>query len=177
MINAKMIFVNLFIAAITIGIFSWLLGIIEFIFIALMKEFVFKFGVKIVNIEERAFFLTSHVVKDKISETDHGKFKFIGTQRCVFRDKMSWLSLKLHTPFPLKRCVQFKDGIAHVEGRLPVGTMTFFIAWIVGWTVGGIGYGIQEASIKLSLLMLLFGWGFVALLFFPSLALEKKDFC
>jgi hypothetical protein len=85
---------------------------------------------------------------------------------------MSWFSFKWHTPFPLKGSGTFNNGMAHVQGRLPLGTTIFFSAWLVGWTVGGIGLG--ESNFILSMIVLLIGWGFAAAMYFPSVALEKK---
>jgi len=170
----KSIIGNLFIASVLVGALAWYLAIIEFVITALMQNFIFCIGRKVVDFEEWAPFVTDNVIINRIFETDSGKFTFVDSQRCIFRDKMSWFSLKWHTPFPLKGSVTFKNGMAYVEGRLPLGTTIFFSSWLVIVTVGGIGLAIQESNFILSMIVLLIGWGFAAAMYFPSVALEKK---
>jgi hypothetical protein len=172
--NSKLIIGNLFMAAWFVAVFSWFLGIVESILTRLMKDIIFRKGIKLVDFTEKGSCFSDNVIVNKLFETDNAKFKFINNQRCVFREKTSWFSFKWHTPFPLKGSVTFKNEIAHVEGRLPLGATIFFSAWLMAWTVGSIGAGIQGGNLIVSIFMLLLGWGVAAAMYFPSAAREKK---
>jgi hypothetical protein len=130
----------------------------------------------VIDFEERVPFITDNVITSRIFETDSGIFKFADSHRFVFREKMSWFSFKLHTPFPLKGNGTFKNGMAHVEGRLPLSTTIFIGAWLVGITAGGILLGIKGSNFNFipSMIVLLIGWGIASALYFSSVALEKK---
>jgi len=170
----KSIIGTLFIASVSVAALAWSFGVVELVATALMRTFVFYIGKKVVDFEERVSLITDNVITSRIFETDSGKFKFVDSQKCVFREKIQLFSFRIHTPFSLKGCVEFKNGTAKIEGRLPVGATLFFCMWLVRWATGCIGASIQGEGSMLSLLMLLFGWGVAALMYFPSVALERK---
>ena len=72
--------------------------------------------------------------------TPHATFRLIGGDRCLFREPGPALFLQRFTgPFFLKGSMAFHDGHAVTVGRLAVGPSVLYVAFLTGWTAGGLG--------------------------------------
>jgi hypothetical protein len=90
-----------------------------------------------------------------------------------FRAPMPVFQFRIHTPLPIHGAATLEGQGLHVIGRIPLGPIGFFGAWIIGWTVGGFmvareplsGFGIAAV-----------GWLFAGAMIAFSLPLERRRF-
>ncbi|HBU06230.1 MAG TPA: hypothetical protein DEA95_06585 [Nitrospiraceae bacterium] len=159
-----------------VAILAWFYGIYEMFATNRMIISSYILGKKVLDFKE-PFVCHEHSIRvNEMLETENGKFKFIQRSKCLFREKLKLFHLRWHTPFPLRGTLAFQDGIVHVEGRLPLGPTVFMASWAIGWTSGGIGFGIQEHDFRFAGLFILIGWLFLLIMYYMSVPLEKKRF-
>lgn len=177
----KDIAITVFMGAWVIGVASWFFGAYEFITLHLFIPSSFNFGKLALTASEQIPFDPFSIQQGAIIKTRNGKFKFVGRQECLFIEKFQLFAFRLHTPFPIKGKIRWTDGSAKIEGRLPLGTTLFIVAWLVGWTAGAVGLYAQDASTYLDPAVLLFsgiflllGWGFAAGMYMLSVPHEIR---
>lgn len=111
----------------------------------------------------------------RVYKTRNGKFKFLNRRECLFCPKFVVFALYVHTPFPVKGRVLWKNGLATVEGRIPLGSTVFFGAWLAGWTAGGLMLpGSESGSIPVALGVVVLGWLFAGVGYFFSVSIERR---
>lgn len=153
---------------------SWFYGIYETIATFRMMVNPYNVGKKVIDFTE-AFNCNMDSIKvNTVIETENGKFKFISENVCLFRNKIKLFTFRFHTPFPLKGRLELQDGAVHIKGRLPLAPTIFFVAWLIGWTSGGIGFAAQQKDFGSSAVFVLMGWLFLALIYYIFIPLEKK---
>ncbi len=153
---------------------AWFYGVYEFISMHRLSPFVFRTG-RVVFAESRVVLLDpSRVALNAVQTTENGKFKFITPQECLFCQQFRLFNFRLHTPFPLKCTVRWRDGLAQVEGRIPVGPTVFLAAWLCGWTLGGLGVAVKEGVGIAALGFTVIGLAFAAGMYFVSVPLEIR---
>jgi len=137
----------------------------------LFYPIVYKNGFRVFNENEAIPSPTS----DKIGKTivtDGGKFKIISNELCLFRINFPFFTFRIHTPFPIKGTISWKNGIASVEGRIPVFSSVFFLAWLTGCTAAGT-LGMESEGLS-GITFLLLGWVFASAIYLFSVPLEIR---
>ena len=162
----------IFILAAIFGVGSWLIGLFELISMHSFFRFIFKIGIPVlktsINIETDNIFPETGVT---IRE-EEGKSLFAKDHKVYFLSQM--FLFRIITPFPLKAIGKLKkDNTIDIVARLPIGTCLFFLFWLIGWTVGSIGIGIQSGESG-SVGFGLIGWIFAGGIIGISYPIEKK---
>jgi hypothetical protein len=174
------IFIGVFIISWVAAVLSWFYGIYEMIAFFRLKGSSYNIGKRVLEFTERLDYIKDSIRLNDIVKTQRCKYKFLELNKCIFREK--WRAshiLRLNTPFPLKGTVEFNDGKATVQGRVPLGMSIFLLAWLVGWSSGGIIVCINSNDFNdlgFSLLFTMIGWVIVFFMYFTALPLEKKRF-
>jgi hypothetical protein len=70
-----------------------------------------------------------------VQVTGEGCFKVLGTEEVLFRRKERLFGYRWHTPFPMKGRVRWEGRDAVIEGRLSLGGILFYCAWLLGITI------------------------------------------
>lgn len=153
---------------------SWFYGIYETIATFRMMVNPYNVGKKVIDFTEAFNCNRDRIKVNIVIETENGKFKFISENVCLFRRKLKLFTLRFHTPFSLKGRLELQDGAVHIEGRLPLAPTIFFVALLIGWTSGGIGFAEQQKDFGASAVFVLMGWIFLGLIYYISVPLEKK---
>jgi hypothetical protein len=142
-----------------------------------LKKSSYGLGRKIVAFTEPFQCRNDAIKLNEVAKTENGKYKFIESNRCIFIER--WTPkhlLRLHTPFPLKGNLNFGQGTVTIEGRLPLGTTMFTLAWLAGWFSGGVMLGLQDGQFGTAILFTLIGLGVVLITYFISIPMEKERF-
>jgi len=100
------------------------------------------------------------------------RVRWSGPSECVFRRRFYPFRFEINTPFPFKCSVDWKGNTAHITGRLPVGTLLFFMAWLLVWS--GAGVQMISQSGPVTVLFTLAGWLFVGGIGAFSLKVERQ---
>ena len=74
---------------------------------------------------------------------------------------------------PLKGVLRWRGARAEVECRLPLGSLIFLAAWLVGWTVAATMLVSQDDPL-LGVGFLVGGWAFTGALSWFSLWFERR---
>lgn len=162
----------IFIVAWCIGIVSWFFAIYEFIAVHRLTYSSFRYG-RLVYVASEPISLPAHLIKpDQIIKTRNGRFKFVNEQECLLSRKIFVI---FPTPFPIKGKIRWHNGMAKIEGRIPLGTTVFLGAWLVGWTDGALmATGSNSLSLFSGLIFLLFGWLIAGGMYFFSIPFEVR---
>jgi hypothetical protein len=170
-------FIGLFAISWVICICSWFYGIYEMIATLRLKESSYGLGRKVVAFTEPLRCRNAAIKLNEVVNTENGKYKFIESNRCIFRER--WTPkhlLRLHTPFRLKGKLDLGQGTVIIEGRLPLGTTMFTLAWLAGWLSGGLMFGLQDGQIGNAILFTLPGVGVALITYFILIPMEKERF-
>lgn len=166
---------GLFTAAWVVGAASWFLAIAELIGMWRFSGWVFRSGL-VVLAEDRIMPNPSgRLPSHETIETTHGKFRFVGPSECLFRSQFRRSGSRVHTPFPLKGSIRWSGDHADIKGRIPIFTVVFLGAWLVGWTAGAwmtISSGSDGAGMGIAVLLI--GFAAVGGLTAFSLPYEKR---
>ncbi len=165
-----------FCAAWGIGVLSWFFILFESIAVHRFAYLPFGFG-KLVYLESEAIPLPAESIHmQQVIKTENGKFKFVSQKECLFFQKIKWWGFRLHTPFPLKGKIRWRNGIAEIEGRIPLGTSVFLGAWVIGWTAGALMLlGSDSAAFFISALgVFIAGWVFAGGMYFLCVPYEIR---
>jgi hypothetical protein len=128
----------IFIAAWVAAMGSWFLAIFESIGMWKFHRWAFTTGIVALSDDRVLPNPRGRLPLNEVVETANGKFLLTGPNECFFRSKFHWFSFHVQTPFPLKGSIQWSSGNARICGRLPIFTVLFMAAWVVGWTAGSI---------------------------------------
>lgn len=161
-------------AASFVGMASFLYLLYEFALLNRLRPSAFRWG-RLVLKESRFFPVrTSAMEPGRVYTTAIGQFKFLSSRECLFCPKFEVFALRVHTPFPIKGRIRWGNGIATVEGRVPLGATVFLGAWLIGWTTG-LRFGATEPGVALaSLAFVALGWLSAGALYFGSLWVELR---
>ena len=166
-----------FIAAWYIGVVAIFYTVIETIAVISFASFVFASGKILVRIKEPLIVRPAALSAKGV--TPHATFRLIGADRCLFRESgPGLLFMRFTGPFFLKGTMAFRDGHAVTIGRLAVGPSVLYVAFLTGWTAGGLGLLLQDGSSALGrvVLFLLLGWGILGVLAAVSIVFAKRYF-
>jgi hypothetical protein len=167
----------IFIAAWFVCVASWFAGIVEFILMYALRPSVFRIG-RIVLCESLPFTLRRNRFEtDRVYPTPKGKFRFINDHELIFSSKFQLFAFKLHTPFPIKGRLNWATVPTRLEGRIPIATALFMLAWLVGWTTGGVMVSLGQAhppSLLGGIAFTALGWAFAVGMYFVSLPIELR---
>jgi len=150
--------IAIFIGAWLVAVISWFYSIYEFVS---MHRFPSTFILGRLVLKESAPFPIERAPIDtaRVYKTRIGKFKFLNPRECLFCLKFQIFALRIQTPFPIKGRIRLDNGVATIEGRIPLGTTIFLGAWLVGWTVGGLMFAVLAPGIAVeSLSFTAVGW-------------------
>jgi len=153
------------------AIVSWLLSIAELIATNRFSEWPYSKGLRVLNYETTLSLPTC--IEEKVIDLKDVKAKIINEHKIFFRQKMKLFGFKISTPFPIKGVILHKEGKWIVDGRLPIFTVVFIVAWLFGWSVGGIS-SIVKSNFNEGISSLLMGWLVAAILVVISVPVEKR---
>lgn len=167
----------LFILAWTLGVTSWFLAIIEMISLHSFWGLVFKIGIPIKRISLEINTEKFHPEVGNTIRMEEGKFRFTHERKVYFLSQVFLFRFfRFTTPFPFKVIATIApNNKVDVVARIPIGTTLFLLFWILGWTVGSIGFGIQSGDFS-SVGFGLIGWLFAGLMIGISYPIEKSRF-
>ena len=166
-----------FMASWFIGVVAIVYTVVEVIAVISFASFAFSSGKIVVRINEPLIVRPAALPVKGV--TPHATFRLIGVDRCLFRESGPDLSFMRFTgPFFLKGATAFRDGHALTVGRLAVGPSVLYMAFLTGWTAGGVGLLLQDGSSALGvvILFLMLGWGVVGVLAAFSFVFAKRHF-
>jgi hypothetical protein len=153
-----------------VGVVSWLVAVLEWVLVWRFVPLAYDAGWRV--FDEPADLALPTRPLGAVGETDSGRFKLVSPRQCLFRPAFRMFEVGIHTPFAIKGAVRWEAQGARVVGRLPVGTTGFFLAWVTGWTSGGLLIaGVQPA---IGVPFMLLGWLFAGLLVGFSLKYERR---
>jgi len=98
----------------------------------------------------------------------------IDQRHILFRAPMSVFRFRIRTPFPIHGAATLEADGVYVTGRIPLGAVGFFLAWISGWTTGGVMAGSQVPIGGFGMVAL--GWLFVGGMIIFSVFVERPRF-
>ena len=98
----------------------------------------------------------------------------IDQSHILFRAPMPIFGFRIHTPLPIHGAAILEADRIYLTGRIPLGPVGFLLAWISGWTVGGVMAGSQVPIGGFGMVAL--GWLFVGGMIFFSLSVERRRF-
>jgi len=118
-----------------IGILSWFYGVWEFIGIWRLRESAFRRGKMVISFSETVPLFHRVLNPTEIVTTKSGQFRFVDCDTIIFSERRALFDFRLHTPFPIKGYLRRVGETSVVEGKLPLGTTIFFLAWGMGFLV------------------------------------------
>lgn len=163
----------IFIAAVCVGIVSWFFSIFEFLNVLQLQDWAFGLGPVATGRETRSDCPVRLSVAC-LAETEHVKYRVLEGNRCVFRRKHRFFELRWNTPFEIKGIISWENGALTVRGRYFLGVTLFFVAWLAGWTVGGLMVLLERGLT--GMLFIGLGWFFCWGIFAFSRSVELNRF-
>jgi hypothetical protein len=163
----------LFVAACCVGVASWLLALLEGIAVLRLQDWAFRIG-PVATVYETGVECPIGLSVVSAAETAHVKYRVLEGRRCLFRRKFALFEFRWNTPLELKGVISWADGKLTTSARYLLGVTLFFLAWLTGWTIGGLMFVIKGQIIGLAFIGLgwLVGLGMMA----HSRSLELKRF-
>jgi hypothetical protein len=159
-----------------IGILFIYFAIFEFVAVRRFKYSFFGFG-KLVYVESGDIPLPVEVIYlQQVIKTENGKFKFVNEKECLFFEKLKLWPFRFPTFFPLKGKIRWRNGIAEIEGRIPLGTSVFLGSWFIIWTVGAFMVLASDPAAFFTEVVVIFimGWLFAGGIYFLSIPYEIR---
>lgn len=145
----------IFIAAWSIGIISWFLSIAELIATNRFSKWPYSKGSRI--LKNKSNISIPKKTLEKELDFKNSKAKIISENKILFRQKIKLFGFRVYTPFPIKGVIFNSNGQTYIEGRIPLFVQVFFVAWLVGWTVGGVA-NLTKSNGDNGYMFLLGGW-------------------
>lgn len=160
-----------------LGGISWFFAIFEMISLHSFWGSIFKFGIPVKRLSLEIDTENFHPVIGKTIRKEEGKFRFISENEVCFLSQIFLFKFfRFSTPFPFKAVAKINsNNKVDITARIPVGTSFFLLFWILGWTMGSIGLGIQSGDFT-SFGFGLMGWLFAGLMIGISYPIEKNRF-
>jgi hypothetical protein len=144
------IMVVLFLSAWCVGVASWFFWIFETIGILRLRDWDFRIA-PVATVREARGECPIGLSVASAAETEHVKYRVLEDHRCLFRRKFTLFEFRSNTPLEIKGVISWTDRTLTTRGRYSLGVTLLFLAWLTGWTVGG--------------LMILIGGQFMGVLF------------
>lgn len=152
---------KLFILAWTLGVSSWFIAIIEMISLHSFLAFAFKIGIPVKRISLEIDTKKLDLKNGQTIKMDEGKFHFTNNN-VYFLSQIFFFKFRFTTPFPVKVIATISSyNKVDIVARIPFGTTLFFLFWLIGWTIGTFGFGMQSGYFSA------IGFGIIGL--FPGL--------
>lgn len=169
----RILSIALFVGAWLVALISWFYSLYEFVSMHRFRASTFTRG-RLVFQESAPFPIERTTIDTgRVYKTRIGKFQFLNPRECLFCLKFQIFSLRIQTPFPIKGRIRLDNGVATIEGRIPLGTTIFLGAWLVGWTVGGLMFAVMDPAVAVeSFGFTAVGWLFAGAIYFVSLPIE-----
>jgi hypothetical protein len=166
---------SFFTLACILGFGSWFIAIIEMIATHSFLRLAFNIGIPIIK---RTIEISTNDFTPRIDITlkeSEGKFRFTADRKVLFLSQIFWFKFfRINTPFPLKAVGTINENnTIDLVVRLPIGTSLFLLFWLIGWTVGSLGAGLQSGEIGMIGFGLI-GWIFAAIMIGISYPIEKN---
>ena len=163
---------SLFLVAWVVGVGAWFFLIVETVAAWRLAPWVFRIGLPIVRrvVALPAPYLPSTEEPFAIGDA---KLRWIGPQECIFRRQFHFFRFALRTPIPVNCTLRWDGPHAVFTARTPLGAIVFLAAWLVGWTVAGLGSPSTDPSLGRTG-FLLFGWGIAATMTLVSVVVERR---
>jgi hypothetical protein len=151
-----------FTAVLFFGLLCWLFSIVQAIGIWQFWPWAYRSGLRIFvrPLPKPAIAFSSGAAWN----TPDVKATAIDGQEILFRAPMPVFEFRVHTPFPILGTATLSSATFQVTARIPPGPAGFLVAWVLGWTIGGIAEGMTNALNGLGTAALgwVFGAGFAA---------------
>ena len=165
--------VVVFTAAWCVGVASWFLGLFEGIGVLRFQDWAFRIG-PVATVPETRSECPIGLSVASAAETEHVKYRVLEGHRCLFRRKFTLFEFRWNTPLEMKGVISWADGTLTTRGRYSLGVTLFFVAWLAGWTVGGLMILIDGQLMGVLFIGLgwLLAWGIMV----HSRSLELKRF-
>ena len=166
----------LFIVVWILGVCSWLIAIFEMISVHSFWRFAFKMGIPVKKISLETESNNFEFPANRTIKMDEGKFLFTNDRKVYFLSQLFLFRFRLSTPFPFRGIATLQpDNKIDIIATIPIGPTLFFLFWILGWTFGSIGLGLQSGDFS-SIGFALIGWLFAGVIFGISYPVEKRRF-
>jgi hypothetical protein len=159
-----------------IGILFFYFAIFEFVAVRRFTYSFFGFG-KLVYVESDDIPLPVEIIYlQQVIKTENGKFRLVNEKECLFFEKLKLWPFRFPTPFPLKGKIRWRNGIAEIEGRIPLGTSVFLGSWFIIWTAGAFMVLASDPAAFFSgvIGIFIFGWLVAGGLYFLSIPYEIR---
>jgi len=159
-----------------IGILFFYFAIFEFIAVRRFTYSFFGFG-KLVYVESDDIPLPVEIIYlQQVIKTENGKFRLVNEKECLFFEKLKLWPFRFPTPFPLKGKIRWSNGIAEIEGRIPLGTSVFLGSWFIIWTAGAFMVLASDPAAFFSgvIGIFIFGWLVAGGIYFLSIPYEIR---
>ncbi len=163
----------LFVGACCVGVASWLLAFLEGIAVLRLQDWAFRIG-PVATVYETGVECPIGLSVVSAAETAHVKYRVLKGHRCLFRRKFTLFEFRWNTPLEMKGVISWADGTLTTKGRYLLGVTLFFLAWLTGWTMGGLMFVIKGQLMGLPFVG--FGWLFGLGMMAHSRFLELKRF-
>lgn len=164
--------VMVFMASVAAGFACWMFAVVEAVGIWRFWPWAFRLGLKI--IERRLARPTKPSPVTGRLESSHLRAAVIDQRHILFRAPIPVFGFRIHTPFPIHGAATLEADGVYVTGRIPLGAVGFLLAWITGWTVGGVMAGSQVPIGGFGMVAL--GWLFAGGMIIVSLLVERPRF-
>ena len=162
----------LFMASVAAGFACWLFAVVEAVGIWRFWPWAFRLGLQI--IERRLPRPTNPSPVTGQLESSYLRAAVIDQRHILFRAPIPVFGFRIHTPFPIHGAATLEADGVYVTGRIPLGAVGFLLAWISGWTTGGVMAGSQVPIGAFGMVAL--GWLFAGAMIIFSLMVERPRF-
>jgi hypothetical protein len=153
-----------------VAIASWLYGLYEMVNMNRLNPSAFKRGITILDKSDVIPIDSTKVTAGQIQTGRIGKFKFINSKECLFCPRYRFFTWR--TPLPIKGRIQWHQGVAKIEGRIPLSTTILLVAWFVGCATAGLMSA--SSGIMFSLGLAVLGGSIAAVIFLASIPIELR---
>lgn len=171
-------FLSVFAFSLFVSLVSSFYSIFEYIMAIQFSPSVFAQGVLVLEMSEVFFLDRSRILSNCTIETKNGQFKFIDDTSCLFRPKCQrryalFGPRPARTPFPIRGRIRWQEGMAQIEGRIPVGTSIFFLGLLIGSTSFALNMLVSEPPVY-GIMMLGISWMVIAGICLFSVGYEEE---
>lgn len=151
----------------------WLFTVIEFIGMHSFKYWLFGLGPVVLRKMIEFPSIGINVTPSTTIKRETGKYRFRDGDRVYFLGKLELFEFKIRTPFAFKFTGTVDaPGRLQVTGRLPLGSLLFFILGLLMWIVAGVTILPGTLSSN-AFVLLIFGVFFFAGMFWISYVIER----
>ena len=164
----------LFFAAVALVFVGVLISIIELLAAWRFAPWAFRLGPRILQLKMVLPRPVRSATSNEPRTTSTGRYKVVSTEECLFRPRQFVFGPRLRTPFPIRGVIRWLGAEAQVEGRLPVGGLLAYAAWLIGITIWCALVWRSPRFAALAPWILLGGWVFAGVICWWSIWYELK---